>query len=206
MMDIPFNRPFHTTRSLALVEDALARGHVSGNGHYTGEARARLCTLTGAREVLLTTSCTAALEMSALLAGIEPGDEVIVPSFTFVSTVNAFVLHGATPRFIDIRPDTLNIDEQQLEAAIGDRTKALVVVHYAGVGCEMTAVQRIVDRHGLFLVEDAAHGLGAIYGGRPLGTFGSVGDAVVPRDEEHPLRRGRSAHRQRPEPSSNALR
>jgi dTDP-4-amino-4,6-dideoxygalactose transaminase len=145
-----------------------------GDGPFTKQCQARLESALGVRKVLLTTSCTHALEMTALLLDIQPGDEVVVPSFTFVSTVNAFVLRGAKPVFCDIRPDTLNLDEKQLDGLITSRTKAVVPVHYAGVGCEMDAIMEIARRHGIAVVEDNAHGLYGKYKGRRLGTFGRL--------------------------------
>lgn len=171
---IPFNRPYTSPRAAELLVDASNRGHLSGDGHYTKLANARLAEISGARQALLTTSCTHALEMCGLLLDLGPGDEVIMPSFTFVSTANAFALRGATPVFVDIRPDTFNIDERLLEAAITERTKAVVVVHYAGVGCEMDAIGAIAAAHGLVVIEDNAHGFGGTYHGRPLGTFGAL--------------------------------
>ena len=156
------------------MADAMARGHLSGDGHYTAEASDLLREITGARHVLLTTSCTHALEMSALLLDIEPGDEVIMPSFTFVSTANAFVLRGGRPVFVDIRADTLNIDERLVEQSVTPRTKAIVVVHYAGIACEMDVISEIAQRHGLVVIEDNAHGLGGQFRGRQLGTIGSL--------------------------------
>ncbi len=171
---IPFNKPAVSGDEYAYMADAVARGHISGDGVYTRKCQTLLERELGAPRVLLTTSCTHALEMCALLLKIGPGDEVIVPSFTFVSTVNAFVLRGARPVFADIRPDTLNIDERALEALITPRTRAIVVVHYAGVGCEMDEIVRIAERHGVPLVEDNAHGLFGRYKGRNLGTFGNL--------------------------------
>ncbi len=168
---IPFNRPFTTGAEFELMQQAIAAGHISGDGRFTKRAHELLGAITGAEDVLLTTSCTHALEMAAILLDLGPGDEVIVPSFTFVSTVNAIVLRGATPRFVDIRPDTLNLDERLVEAAITDRTRAIFVVHYAGVACEMDAIDKIAATHGIAVVEDAAHALGATYHGKPLGTF-----------------------------------
>src|SRR5687767_2576400 len=169
---IRFNQAFLTGRELEYMAQAVADGHISGDGSFTRRSRAMLEQLTGSRAALLTTSCTHALEMAALLLDIGPGDEVIVPSFTFVSTANAFALRGATPVFVDIRPDTLNIDERLVERAITPRTRAIVPVHYAGVGCEMDALQDIARRHGLAVVEDNAHGLFGRYRGRALGSFG----------------------------------
>jgi dTDP-4-amino-4,6-dideoxygalactose transaminase len=171
---IPFNRPYHLTRSLELVEDAAKRGHLSGDGYYTERASAALRELTGSARVLLTTSCTAALEMAALLGEVGEGDEVLLPSFTFVSTANAFATRGAKPVFVDIREDTLNLDERLLDDLVTPRTKALTVVHYAGVACEMEAIEAFARRHGLLLVEDNAHGLGGSYRDRPLGSFGDL--------------------------------
>jgi len=172
---IPFNRPYMTGRELAYIAQAHANGHLSGDGPFTKRCNAWLEQTTGAMRALLTHSCTAALEMAALLLDLEPGDEVIMPSFTFVSTANAFVLRGAVPVFVDIRADTLNIDENLIEAAITPRTRAICVVHYAGVGCEMDAIEAIAARHGLTIVEDAAQGILATYRGRPLGAIGALG-------------------------------
>jgi dTDP-4-amino-4,6-dideoxygalactose transaminase len=169
-----FNRPAVTGREIGYIQDALASGHLSGDGDFTARCRTALEALTGSARVLLTTSCTHALEMAALLAGVGAGDEVICPAFTFVSSVNAFVLRGARPRFVDIRPDTLNIDERLVEAAITPRTRALLVVHYAGVGCELGTLAAVARRHGLTLIEDNAHGLFGRYHGRPLGSVGQT--------------------------------
>lgn len=174
-MPIPFNKPYMTGRELTLISQAHAKGHLSGDGDFTRQCHARLEQITGCRKALLTHSCTAALEMSALLLDLKPGDEVIMPSFTFVSTANAFVLRGAVPVFVDIRPDTLNIDERLIEAAITPRTRAICVVHYAGVSCEMDEIMAIAERHGLQVVEDAAQGMYSSYKGRPLGSIGSLG-------------------------------
>lgn len=171
---ILFNQAFLTGRELEYVAKAVANGHISGDGPFTRRAQAMLEQVTGARRALLTTSCTHALEMAALLLDIAPGDEVIIPSFTFVSTVNAFVLRGATPVFVDIRPDTLNLDERQVEQAITPRTRAIVPVHYAGIGCEMDAIEESASRRGIAIVEDNAHGLFGQYRGRPLGSFGTL--------------------------------
>jgi dTDP-4-amino-4,6-dideoxygalactose transaminase len=173
-MWIPFNKPFLTGRELDYIRQAHEAHHLSGDGTFTRRCSEWLARFTGARLALLTHSCTAALEMAAILAEVGPGDEVIMPSFTFVSTANAFVLRGAIPVFVDVRPDTLNIDEARIEAAITRRTKAIVVVHYAGVACEMDAITSIARRHGLMLIEDAAQALGASYRGRPLGSFGEL--------------------------------
>lgn len=171
---IPFNRPSFGDRERAYLADALRGDTVAGDGPYTRRCHALLERELGVAKALLTTSCTHALEMAALLLEVGPGDEVIVPSFTFVSTANAFALRGARPVFADIRPDTLNIDERLLERLMTPRTKAIVVVHYAGVGCEMEAILDIATRHGLAVVEDNAHGLFGAYKGKYLGTFGSL--------------------------------
>ena len=168
---IPFNRASLAGRELQYVAEAIAGGHISGDGPFTRRCHALLEEGTGARRALLTTSCTHALEMSALLLDIAPGDEVIAPAFTFVSSVNAFVLRGATPVFADIRPDTLNIDEERLEALITPHTAAIVVVHYAGVACRMDRIAEIAARHGVPMVEDNAHGLFGTFQGRPLGSL-----------------------------------
>ena len=173
---IPFNRPFVVGTELENIQKAIAIGHLSGNGPFTKQCQAWIEQRMGCARALLTHSCTAGLEMAALLTEVGPGDEVIMPSFTFVSTANAFVLRGATAVFVDVRPDTLNLDESRIEAAITGRTRAIVPVHYAGVGCEMDEICRIAARHGLFVVEDAAQGVMATYKGRPLG---SIGDAAA---------------------------
>lgn len=172
MTPIPFNQPAITGRELDCMRESLAGGHISGDGPFTKRCHQALEAATGAAKVLLTTSCTHALEMSALLLNLAPGDEVICPAFTFVSTVNAVVLRGARPVFVDIRPDTLNLDERLLEAAVTPRTRAILVVHYAGVGCEMDVILAVAARHGIPVVEDNAHGLFGRYRGRPLGSFG----------------------------------
>jgi dTDP-4-amino-4,6-dideoxygalactose transaminase len=161
-------------KELWYIAQAHQAGQLAGDGPFTKKCHAWLEQRTSARRALLTHSCTAALDMSAMLANVGPGDEVIMPSFTFVSTANAFVLRGATPVFVDIRPDTLNIDESRIEAAITPRTKAIMVVHYAGVGCEMDAIMEIAERRKLLLLEDAAQGLMARYKGRALGSFGQL--------------------------------
>jgi dTDP-4-amino-4,6-dideoxygalactose transaminase len=173
-LSIPFNRPSFEGREQVYIAQAIANGHISGDGPFTKQCQAFLEQALGAPRVLLTTSGTHALEMAALLLDIRPGDEVIVPSFTFVSTVNAFVLRGARPVFADVRPDTLNLDETRIEPLITQRTKAIVPVHYAGVGCELRAIGKIAARHGLAVVEDNAHGLFGKYRGRYLGTFGAL--------------------------------
>jgi dTDP-4-amino-4,6-dideoxygalactose transaminase len=171
---IDFNKPLPIGRELEYVAQALQSGHISGDGPFTKKCHAFLQQALGAPQVLLTTSCTHALDMSALLLDIQPGDEVIIPDFTFVSTVNAFVLRGAKPIFIDIRPDTLNLDESKLAGAVTARTKAIVPVHYAGVGCEMDVVMEIANRGTISVIEDNAHGLFGKYKGRNLGTFGAL--------------------------------
>lgn len=173
--NIPFNKPYMTGKELWNIAQAHAAGHLAGDGAFTRKCHAWLESRTGARKALLTHSCTSALEMAAILVGFEPGDEVIMPSFTFVSTANAFVLQGAVPVFVDIRRDTLNIDETLIEAAITPRTKAIVVVHYAGVGCEMDAILAIAERHRLKVIEDAAQGIMSSYRRRPLGSLGHMG-------------------------------
>jgi dTDP-4-amino-4,6-dideoxygalactose transaminase len=171
---IPFNRPFFSGREFELIEEAIANWHLSGDGVFTKKCHALLEKELGVSKALLTTSCTHALEMAALLLNIKPEDEVITPSFTFVSTVNAFVLRGARPVFIDIRPDTLNLDEMKLESLITARTKAILTVHYAGVGCEMDTILEVAKRHGIPVVEDNAHGLFGTYKGKYLGTRGCL--------------------------------
>ncbi len=172
-MKIPFNRPCMTGNEKALVAEVFANMSISGDGPFGKKAEAKLERQLGAKKVLLTTSCTHALEMAAILLDLQPGDEVIVPSYTFVSTASAFVMHGGKPAFADIRPDTLNIDETKLEDLITHRTRAIVVVHYGGVGCEMDTIMDIAKRHGLIVIEDNAHGLYGKYKGRYLGTFGT---------------------------------
>ena len=171
---IPFNRPSLVGKELGNIADAILRGQASGDGAYSQKCHNLLQQTLGAPRVLLTTSCTDALEMAAILLRIEPGDEVIVPSFTFVSTVNAFVLRGARPVFADIRPDTLNINEDHLEPLITGKTKVVIPVHYAGVGCEMDAISEISRRHSISIVEDNAHGLFGKYKGKYLGTLGAL--------------------------------
>ena len=171
---VDFNRPVILGRELEYIKQAIDNGHISGDGPFTKKCHAFLENELGIPKALLTTSCTHALEMAAILLEIQPGDEVIIPDFTFVSTVNAFVLRGATPVFVDIRSDTLNLDESRLEAAITPKTRAIVPVHYAGVGCEMDVIMEIANRHQLAVVEDNAHGLFGKYKGKYLGTFGSM--------------------------------
>ncbi len=171
---IDFNKPAFLGREQQYMAEAIANRHISGDGPFTRKAQQLLETTLGVKRALLTTSCTHALEMAAFLLDLQPGDEVIVPAFTFVSTVNAFVVRGAKPVFADIRPDTLNLDEAWLEALISPRTRAVVPVHYAGVGCAMEEIGRIADRYGLTVIEDNAHGLFGRYKGRYLGTFGAL--------------------------------
>lgn len=172
---IPFNRPFLAGRELEYMRQAIASGHISGDGNFSRRCHQLLETLLGAPRVLLTTSCTHALEMAAILLDFREGDEVIIPSFTFVSTATAFVMHGARPVFADIRPDTLNLDERSLEQLITPRTRAIVPVHYAGVGCEMDVILEVAAKRGLTVVEDNAQGLLGTYRSRQLGTFGAFG-------------------------------
>ncbi|MGB9182158.1 MAG: dTDP-4-amino-4,6-dideoxygalactose transaminase [Pyrinomonadaceae bacterium] len=171
---IPFNRPEAVGNEAAYMREALASGHLSGDGEFTRRCHALLEELLGVTKTLLTTSCTHALEMCALLLNIKEGDEVVIPSFTFVSTANAFVLRGARPRFVDVRADTLNLDETLLEQALTEKTKAIVPVHYAGVGCEMNKIMELAARHQIAVIEDNAHGLFGKYRGRFLGTFGAL--------------------------------
>jgi len=173
-MNIPFNKPYMTGKELWYISQAHASGHLAGDGMFTKKCNAWLEQRIGCQKALLTHSCTAALEMAAILADIQPGDEVIMPSYTFVSTANAFVLRGGVPVFVDIRPDTLNIDETKIEAAITPRTKAIAPVHYAGVACEMDAIMDIARRHNLLVIEDAAQGIMSTYKGRPLGSIGHM--------------------------------
>jgi len=172
---IPFNKPCLIGNELDYVRQAVASGHASGDGAFTDRSQKLMQDRFGARRVLLTTSCTAALEMGALLCGLEPGDEVIMPSFTFVSTANAIALRGAKPVFVDVRPDTLNIDERLIEAAVTKRTRAIFPVHYAGVACEMDEIMAIASRHELVVVEDAAQAVFARYKDSWLGTIGHMG-------------------------------
>jgi dTDP-4-amino-4,6-dideoxygalactose transaminase len=173
-MPVDFNRPLPVGREQEYVLQALQSGHISGDGPFTKKCHTWLQETLDVPQVLLTTSCTHALEMSALLLNIQPGDEIIFPDFTFVSTVNAFVLRGAIPKFVDIRPDTLNLDESLLANRISPRTRAIVPVHYAGVACEMDAIMDFATAHGAAVVEDNAHGLLGRYKGRYLGTFGAL--------------------------------
>lgn len=173
-MNIPFNRPYMTGKELLYISQAHTKAHLSGDGEFTKKCNAWLEQRIGCHKALLTHSCTAALEMAAILLDIQPGDEVIMPSYTFVSTANAFVLRGGVPVFVDIRPDTLNIDETRIEAAITPRTKAIVSVHYAGVSCEMDTIMAIAEKHGLIVIEDAAQGVMSCYKGRALGRIGHL--------------------------------
>ncbi len=173
--DVPFNRPFLVGKELHFISMAVHAGHLSGNGPFTRKCHAWLEGRLGCRKALLTHSCTGALEMAAILCDIGPGDEVILPSFTFVSTANAFALRGAKLVFVDIRPDTLNIDEKRIEAAVTERTKAVVPVHYAGAPCAMDEIMDIASRRNLLVVEDAAQSMLTTYQGRPLGGLGHLG-------------------------------
>lgn len=173
-MQVPFNIPFMTGRELHYISQAHHNRHLSGNGPFTKKCHFWLEHKTRCFKSLLTHSCTAALEMAAILAGIKPGDEVIMPSYTFVSTANAFVLRGGVPVFVDIRPDTLNIDECKIEEAITDKTRAIVAVHYAGVACEMDTIVDIARRHNLIVIEDAAQAIFCTYKGQPLGNIGDL--------------------------------
>ena len=172
---INFNKPPHTGAEEQYVLQAIKSDKISGDGLFGKKCQAWFEEKLGCKKTLLTPSCTAALEIAAILIDIQPGDEVIVPSYTFVSTANAFVLRGATIVFVDIRPDTMNMDEKLIEAAITPKTKAIVPVHYAGVGCEMDVIMDVANRHGVFVVEDAAQGMMSSYKGKPLGTIGHIG-------------------------------
>jgi dTDP-4-amino-4,6-dideoxygalactose transaminase len=171
---IPFNRPSFVGRELELVTEAIARGQLSGDGYFTKACHAQIKAATGAKAALLTHSCTAALEMAAILCDLAPGDEVIMPSFTFVSTANAVVLRGAVPVFVDIDPATLNIDPAEVAAAVTPKTKAITAVHYAGFPADMDPLSEIAAQHGLVLVEDAAQAYGSSYKGRPAGALGDM--------------------------------
>ena len=172
---IPFNRPYFTGRERTYIDEVLASRNISGDGVFAHRCEALMQQRFRAANVQLTTSCTSALEIAALLSELEPGDEVIMPSYTFVSTANAFRLRRAKVKFVDIRRDTLNIDESKIEAVIGPRTRAIAPVHYAGVGCEMDAIMAIAGKYGLRVIEDAAQGVNATYKGRYLGTIGDMG-------------------------------
>ena len=171
---IPFNRPYATGREFDYIRQAIEGGHISGDGRFSRQCQELLEEITGCHRVLLTTSCTDALEMTALLLNLQPGDEVIVPSFTFVSGANAYALRGARIVFADIRPDTLNLDETRLEPLLTPRTRAILVVHYGGIACEMDTILRLASQHGIPVIEDNAHGLFGRYRGRNLGTFGQM--------------------------------
>jgi len=171
---IPFNQPYQSGDEARYIEAALTNGVLGGNGPFGQRCEVELERMTGAGRVLLTTSCTSALEMAAMLLDVGPGDEVILPSYTFVTTATAFARTGATPIFVDVREDTLNLDESLLEQAISWRTKAIAPVHYAGVGCDMAAIGAIASSHGLAVVEDAAQGVMSDIGGKALGTFGAL--------------------------------
>jgi len=172
---VPFNKPFIAGKELYYIAQAVTLGNIAGDGMYTQLCAALLEKRFGIPKVLLTPSCTAALEMAAMLSNVGPGDEVIMPSYTFVSTANAFVRLGVVPRFVDIRPDTLNLDETLVEAAINEKTRAIVPVHYAGVACEMSRLLTIADKYRLLVIEDAAQAVNAFYNGRALGGFGQLG-------------------------------
>lgn len=174
MSTIPFNQPFAVGKEFEYIRQAIKNVHTCGDGPFTKKCHTLLEQTLGVSKALLTTSCTHALEMTALLLNLQPGDEVIFPSFTFVSTVNAFVLRGVYPVFCDIRPDTLNLDENKLEKLITPRTKVIVPVHYAGIGCEMDAIMELAGQYGIAVVEDNAHGLFGKYKGKYLGTFGCL--------------------------------
>ena len=171
---IPFNKSSQQAKELDYIYHTISNGQVSGDQSFSKKCQSLLEDTLGVQKALITTSCTHALEMAAILLKIQPNDEVIIPAFTFVSTANAFVLHGARPIFCDIRPDTLNLDESKLESLITKKTRAIVVVHYAGVGCEMDKILEIANHHGIAVVEDNAHGLFGKYRGRWLGTFGCL--------------------------------
>ena len=177
---IDFNQPELTGKELIYIAQALENAHISGDGRFTKLCQKLLEEELGVPRIFLTTSCTHALELAALLLDIQTGDEVIVPAFTFVSTVNAFVLRGARPVFCDIRPDTLNMDENLLGNLITSHTRAIVPVHYAGVGCEMDAILHIAGQRGIPVVEDNAHGLFGKYKGKNLGTFGRLASLELP--------------------------
>lgn len=172
---INFNVPPFTGKETEYIMEAVKAQKICGDGQFTKKCNAWLEEKTGTKKALLTTSCTHATELAALLAEVKPGDEVIMPSYTFVSTADAFVLRGAVPVFVDIRPDTMNIDEKKIEAAITDKTVGIVPVHYAGVSCEMDIIMDIAKRHNLWVIEDAAQGIMSTYKGKPLGTFGEFG-------------------------------
>jgi len=190
---IPFNHSTVVGREYDYIHQALASGQIAGDKTFSRKSQQLLEFALGVPRALVTTSCTHALEMAALLLDIQPGDEVILPSFTFVSTANAFALRGARIVFADIRPDTLNLDERQLPQLITPRTRAIVPVHYAGVGCEMDSLLALAREHNLAVIEDNAHGLFGKYRGRWLGTFGAMATQSFPRNKKHHLRRRRRA-------------
>ena len=171
---IPFNKPVLSGKEIEYILEAVESGQLAGDGKFTEACQSYINQLTGCNKSLLTHSCTAALEMTALIAEIGPGDEIIMPSYTFVSTANAFCLRGATPVFVDIREDTLNMDEKLVEQAINDKTKAVVAVHYAGVGCEPVFLKDLCKKYDILFVEDAAQGIGATFDDQPLGSFGDL--------------------------------
>ena len=173
-VNIPFNKPHFTGKESSYISDALERGHLSGNGFYTKQCQTFFENHYGFQKCLLTTSCTDALEMAAILCDFRPGDEIIIPSFTFVSSVNAFILRGATPVFIDSRSDHPGIDEESIGQYITDKTKAILVVHYAGVACDMDVIMSLAEKHGLWVVEDAAQAIDSTYKGKPLGGIGHL--------------------------------
>ena len=175
MEKIPFNKPYEIGSEIGYIQRAIARGQIAGDGEFTRRCSAILSEQIGCLATLLTTSCTDALEMAAILLDISPGDEVILPSYTFVSTANAFVLRGAIPVFVDIRPDTLNIDERKLESALTSRSRAIIPVHYAGIGCEMDEIMAFATNHNIAVVEDAAQAISATYKNRALGSIGQIG-------------------------------
>ncbi len=174
-VEVPFNRPYVTGSELGYIQEAIDNAHLSGNGPFSRRCADHLRDRLGTEAILLTHSCTGALEMAALLAEVGPGDEVIMPSFTFSATATAFALRGAVPVFVDVREDTLNLDERLVEGAVNERTRAVVAVHYAGVACEMNALRDITTRHNLMLIEDAAQGFGSSFGDAPLGAIGALG-------------------------------
>ena len=174
MLEIPFNRPLLVGNEHGYIDEALASGKLSGNGEFALRCSEWLEQNVGSQRALITPSCTAALEMSGILAGLQPGDEVIVPDFAFVSTASAFALRGGVPVFVDVDPQTLNIHPAAIESALTDRTRAIVVIHYAGIACDMDSIQEIAERHHLTVIEDAAHSLEAAYRDRPLGSIGQL--------------------------------
>ena len=174
-LQIPFNKPFISGKELFYIADSVMKGHISGNGYYTKKCESFLQDFTHCEKVLMTNSCTAALEMACILIDLKPGDEVIMPSFTFVSTANAVVLRGATPVFCDINPETFNLDETQLKNCLTEKTRAIIPVHYAGQSCEMKAISDFAKNNNLYVIEDAAQSVGAYYHGQHSGTIGDIG-------------------------------